>query len=141
MAEFYLNEQYCHLTWLLRQGAFRPALEYRPMLDTLADDLRATWSWLRVFWPTCGRAAAAPILQGWAECTLTQQPGQVVDVSAEGRDFCAGRDEGREVVCAIRAGRQHWHAGHRARDAVAGWEHRGFGSQCDCTGLVSGEAK
>ena len=40
MAEFYLNEQNCHLTWLLRQGAFRPALEYRPMLDTLADDLR-----------------------------------------------------------------------------------------------------
>ena len=52
------------LTWLLRQGAFRPALEYRPMLDTLADDLRATWSWLRVFWPTCGRAAAAPMSQG-----------------------------------------------------------------------------
>ena len=34
------------------------------MLDTLADDLRATWSWLRVFWPTCGLAAAAPMRQG-----------------------------------------------------------------------------
>ena len=87
------------------------------------------------------RVEHGPVLQGWAECTLTQQPGQVVDVSAEGRDFCAGRDEGREVVCAIRAGLQHWHAGHRARDAVAGWEHRDFGSQSDCTGLVSGEAK
>ena len=39
-----LSRNIHHLTWLLRQGAFRPALEYRPMLDTLADDLRATRS-------------------------------------------------------------------------------------------------
>jgi len=29
-----------HLTQLLRQGAFRPAQEYRPMLDTLGADVR-----------------------------------------------------------------------------------------------------
>jgi hypothetical protein len=29
-----------HLTKLLRQGAFRPAEEYRPMLDTLGADVR-----------------------------------------------------------------------------------------------------
>ena len=29
-----------HLTQLLRQGAFRPAQEYRPMLDTLEADVR-----------------------------------------------------------------------------------------------------
>ena len=87
------------------------------------------------------RVEHGSVLLGRAKCALTQQRGQVMDVLAEGRDFCAGRDEGREVVCAIRAGRPHWHAGHRARDEVAGWEHCGFGSQCDCTGLVSGEAK
>jgi hypothetical protein len=33
-----------HLTKLLRHGAFRPAQEYRPMLDTLgARRARATW--------------------------------------------------------------------------------------------------
>ena len=35
-----LSRNIHHLTSLLRQGAFRPAQEYRPMLDTLADDLR-----------------------------------------------------------------------------------------------------
>ena len=35
-----LSRNIHHLTALLRQGAFRPAQEYRPMLDTLADDLR-----------------------------------------------------------------------------------------------------
>ena len=35
-----LSRNIHHLTSLLRQGAFRAAQEYRPMLDTLADDLR-----------------------------------------------------------------------------------------------------
>ena len=35
-----LSRNINHLTSLLRQGAFRPAQEYRPMLDTLADDPR-----------------------------------------------------------------------------------------------------
>ena len=35
-----LSRNIHHLTSLLRQGAFRPAQEYRPMLNTLADDLR-----------------------------------------------------------------------------------------------------
>ena len=35
-----LSRNIHHLTSLLLQGAFRPAQEYRPMLDTLADDLR-----------------------------------------------------------------------------------------------------
>jgi len=35
-----LSRNIHHLTSLLREGAFRPAQEYRPMLDTLADDLR-----------------------------------------------------------------------------------------------------
>jgi hypothetical protein len=30
-----------HLTKLLRHGEFRPAQEYRPMLDTLGDDVRS----------------------------------------------------------------------------------------------------
>ena len=30
-----------HLTYLLRQGAYRPAEEYRPMLNTLGADVRA----------------------------------------------------------------------------------------------------
>ena len=30
-----------HLTYLLRQGAYRPAEEYRPMLNTLGPDVRA----------------------------------------------------------------------------------------------------
>ena len=36
-----LSRNIHHLTSLLRQGAFRPAQEYRPMLDTLTDDLRS----------------------------------------------------------------------------------------------------
>ena len=40
MAEFYLNEQYCHLTSLLRQGNVRAAQEYRVRLDMLAGDVR-----------------------------------------------------------------------------------------------------
>ena len=36
-----LSRNINHLTSLLRQGAFRAAQEYRPMLDTLADDLRS----------------------------------------------------------------------------------------------------
>ena len=35
-----LSRNINHLTSLLRQGVFRAAQEYRPMLDTLADDLR-----------------------------------------------------------------------------------------------------
>jgi hypothetical protein len=35
-----LSRNIHHLTSLLHQGAFRAAQEYRPMLDTLADDLR-----------------------------------------------------------------------------------------------------
>ena len=35
-----LSRNIHHLTSLLRQGAFRAAQEYRPMLDTLADDVR-----------------------------------------------------------------------------------------------------
>ena len=35
-----LSRNIHHLTSLLRLGAFRAAQEYRPMLDTLADDLR-----------------------------------------------------------------------------------------------------
>ena len=35
-----LSRNINHLTSLLRQSAFRAAQEYRPMLDTLADDLR-----------------------------------------------------------------------------------------------------
>ena len=35
-----LSRNIHHLTSLLRVGAFRAAQEYRPMLDTLADDLR-----------------------------------------------------------------------------------------------------
>ena len=35
-----LSRNINHLTSLLRLGAFRAAQEYRPMLDTLADDLR-----------------------------------------------------------------------------------------------------
>ena len=35
-----LSRNIHHLTSLLRQGAFRAAQEYRPMLDTLANDLR-----------------------------------------------------------------------------------------------------
>ena len=36
-----LSRNINHLTSLLRQGAFRAAQEYRPMLDTLADDVRS----------------------------------------------------------------------------------------------------
>ena len=36
-----LSRNIHHLTSLLRQGAFRSAQEYRPMLDTLAADVRA----------------------------------------------------------------------------------------------------
>ena len=35
-----LSRNINHLTSLLRQGAFRAAQEYRPMLETLADELR-----------------------------------------------------------------------------------------------------
>ena len=35
-----LSRNIHHLTSLLRHGAFRAAQEYRPMLDTLADDMR-----------------------------------------------------------------------------------------------------
>ena len=34
-----LSRNIHHLSSLLREGAFRPAQEYRPMLDTLADDV------------------------------------------------------------------------------------------------------
>ena len=34
-----LSRNIHHLTSLLRQGQYRPAQEYRPMLDTLADDV------------------------------------------------------------------------------------------------------
>ena len=36
-----LSRNLHHLTSLLRQGAFRSAQEYRPMLDTLGTDVRA----------------------------------------------------------------------------------------------------
>ena len=36
-----LSRNLHHLTSLLRQGAFRSAQEFRPMLDTLASDVRA----------------------------------------------------------------------------------------------------
>jgi hypothetical protein len=35
------NRNLHHLTQLLREGAFRPAQEYRPMLETLGTDVRA----------------------------------------------------------------------------------------------------
>ena len=47
-----------HLTKLLRQVAFRPAEEYRPMLDTLGAECGATWLWPQACWPTCARVAA-----------------------------------------------------------------------------------
>ena len=40
-----LSRNINHLTALLRQGQVRPAQEYRRMLDTLGDDVRAHLSW------------------------------------------------------------------------------------------------
>ena len=61
-----LSRNLHHLTALLRQGAFRSAQEYRPMLDTLCADVRAnspqrlSWTWptggsqrQRVIWHRC----------------------------------------------------------------------------------------
>ena len=57
-----LSRNIHHLTSLLRQGAFRAAQEYRPMLDTLADDLRGHLELaarvLAELRPRSGRAAA-----------------------------------------------------------------------------------
>ena len=87
------------------------------------------------------RVQHGPVLLGRAKCAQTQQRCQVMDVSAEGRDFCAGRDEGRELVCAIRTAGQHWHACDQTRDEVAGRKLCGLGSRCDRAGLLGREAE
>ena len=57
-----LSRNIHHLTSLLRHGALRAAQEYRPMLDTLADDLRGhlelTAGVLAELRPRSGRAEA-----------------------------------------------------------------------------------
>lgn len=41
---------------------------------------------------------------------LAQQGREAVDVSAEGREFCAGRDQRRDLVGTVAAGHQDRHA-------------------------------